>query len=282
MLPSAYDLQYFIAVADTLNVSRAAERLGIRQPSLSEALKRLEESVGCPLFFRSKTGVQLTPEGKEFLSYSKDFLDEWHLLRDKIQKTSSSLSGHYTLGCHASVAIYTLKHFLPALLKDHPLLEIKLLHDLSRNICEQVISHKIDLGIVVNPVRHPDLMIYELARDEVTLWKSKNRDVNDDIIICDPQLVQSNAVLKKMGGTKLSRMRRLSTGNLEVAKALAEAGAGIAILPTRVALNDANTNLQKIPGAPIHEDKICLVLRAERKKHPGIGFWIDVIKKAKL
>jgi DNA-binding transcriptional LysR family regulator len=282
MLPSAYDLQYFIVVAETLNVSRAAERLGIRQPSLSESLKRLEQSVGCTLFFRSKTGVQLTPEGKEFLSYSKDFLNDWTILKDKIKKTASTLSGIYSLGCHASVALYSLKHFLPQLLSEHPLLEIKLTHDLSRNICEQVISHKIDLGIVVNPVRHPDLLIFELARDEVVLWKSKTNPVCEDIIICDPQLMQSESILKRLGAAKLSRLRRLSTSNLEVAKSLAESGAGIAILPTRVALNDSNPKLVRVSASPIHEDKICLVLRAERKKHPGIQNWIKVIREAKL
>jgi len=53
MIPSPADLGYFMEVASTLNVSRAAERLGISQPSLSLAIRRMEEALGAPLLVRS-------------------------------------------------------------------------------------------------------------------------------------------------------------------------------------------------------------------------------------
>jgi len=60
MLPSAAELEYFLEVANTLNLSRASERLGLSQPSLSLAIKRLELSIGTQLFIRHKQGVTLT------------------------------------------------------------------------------------------------------------------------------------------------------------------------------------------------------------------------------
>ena len=60
MVPSAAELEYFLEVSSTLNLSRASERLGISQPSLSLAIKRLEQSVGTELFIRHKHGVTLT------------------------------------------------------------------------------------------------------------------------------------------------------------------------------------------------------------------------------
>ncbi len=64
MIPSPTDLKYFMEVAQTQNVSRAAERLGISQPSLSLAIRRMEQSVGAPLLIRSKRGVTMTQAGK--------------------------------------------------------------------------------------------------------------------------------------------------------------------------------------------------------------------------
>lgn len=68
MLASPHDLTYFIELSGTLNFSRASERIGISQPSLSAAIKRLEHAIGTPLFLRGKNGVTLTPAGKRLFA----------------------------------------------------------------------------------------------------------------------------------------------------------------------------------------------------------------------
>ena len=64
MTMSPNDLKYFREAASTLNISRAAERLGISQPSLSLSVQRIEESLGAKVFFRSKRGLAMTQSGK--------------------------------------------------------------------------------------------------------------------------------------------------------------------------------------------------------------------------
>src|SRR5258708_6633375 len=134
MMPSNFDLQYFLEVAQTLNISRAAERLGISQPSLSLSIKRLESALGTALLVRSKSGVQLTQSGHKLTITARQLLGEWDKLLSETSRNDDTISGRYTIGCHSSVALYTLPHFLAKLLKDHPNLEIKLNHDLSRKI----------------------------------------------------------------------------------------------------------------------------------------------------
>lgn len=65
MIPSVAELTYFLEVSNSLNLSRASERLGISQPSLSLAIKRLEQTIGTSLFLRHKHGVSLTQAGKQ-------------------------------------------------------------------------------------------------------------------------------------------------------------------------------------------------------------------------
>ncbi len=130
MLPSNIDLAYFLEVTATLNVSRAAERLGITQPSLSMSIKRLERSVGAQLLVRSKTGVQLTQAGKFLAIRGKRLLQEWEFIRSGVLSHESELTGRFTLGCHVSVARYALPVFLPRLLKDNPNIGINLEHEL--------------------------------------------------------------------------------------------------------------------------------------------------------
>ena len=75
MLPSPTEILYFNEIAKTSNLSRAAERLGVTQPTLSLALKRLEDTIGMPLMIRSKTGVQLTRAGQKLLTKSLTILE---------------------------------------------------------------------------------------------------------------------------------------------------------------------------------------------------------------
>jgi LysR family transcriptional regulator, cell division regulator len=200
-LPSASDLRYFLEVSHTLNVTRAAERLGIAQPSLSQALKRLEDALGAPVLVRGKSGVQLTHAGRKLASRARDLLEEWEKLRRETARDEREIRGRYVIGAHPAVALYTLERVLPALLKDHPGLEISLAHDLSRKILEDVVSFKVDFGLVMNPVKHPDLVLRRLFSDEVSVWTAaapsalQDHRTGDGVLIYDPALGQSQTVL---------------------------------------------------------------------------------------
>src|SRR3990167_8816805 len=109
MLPSAAELEYFLEVSSTLNLSRASERLGISQPSLSLAVKRLEQSVGNSLFVRHKQGVTLTQAGKQLVLHARQLLQYWENTKSQALASQQEVQGYFTLGCHATIAIYMLR-----------------------------------------------------------------------------------------------------------------------------------------------------------------------------
>lgn len=267
MVPSPADLTYFVEVANTLNVSRAAERLGISQPSLSLSLRRLETAVGAPLFTRSKRGVALTQGGKQLLNHARALLQSWDSIRSGALASVNEIQGSYTIGAHPSVALYLLWRFLPQLLQDHPRLDIRLRHDLSRKIAEDVISLKIDVGVVVNPVQHPDLVIHHLCDDEVTLWSAPK--ANKSILICDPDLLQSQSLMKKIKKAGMDFTRTINSSSLEVIADLTANGCGVGILPSRVA-DRTLKKIQRVPKAPVFYDEHCLIYRAENKNVKSI------------
>ncbi len=104
-------LKYVIAVADTHSMNEAARTLFIAQPSLSQAVRELEEEIGIPLFNRSNRGVKITPEGEEFLGYARQVVEQYRLLEDRyIEKKNSkkrfSVSmQHYTFAVKAFVEL---------------------------------------------------------------------------------------------------------------------------------------------------------------------------------
>jgi DNA-binding transcriptional LysR family regulator len=270
MIPSADEVRYFIEVAKTLNISRAAERLGVTQPSLSLAIQRLEKSFGTPVFLRSKSGVKLTKAGNRLLFHADALLRDWQRLREEALKDENEIRGRYRIGCHPSVALYSLPHFLPRLLEQHPGLEIQLVHDHSRKITEQVISFELDYGIVVNPVSHPDLVIRLITTDEVSFWsassgkKPQNDPLSGDgVLVCDPDMLQSQALLTKMDKAGLRYKRTIFSSNLEVICAIIASGAGFGVLPTRVATRVKDYKLTSVKNSPQVQDRVCLVYRAD-------------------
>ena len=271
MLNNGSDLKYFQELSKTKNISRAAERLGISQPSLSLSVKRIEASVGTPIIYRNKKGVTLTPAGKEVLKKSSQLLGLWEEVIKSAKSSVNEVEGNISLGLHPSVGLYTLQYFIPQLLKKFPKLEFKFIHDLSRKINEQVISMEIDIGIVVNPVRHPDLVIHHLCQDEVTFFTGKKKTIMNDpyngnaVLICDTDLSQSQSLLKKIQNKGIKYSRVITTSNLENITSMTIQGAGIGILPTRVSKIFGENKTVKIHNAPKFMDEICLLYRMENK-----------------
>jgi DNA-binding transcriptional LysR family regulator len=288
MIPAPADIAYFMEVAQTLNLSRAAERLGIAQPSLSLAMKRLEDAAGVALLVRGKRGVTLTPAGRQMLAGARQLQQAWEGLRGASKAAVTEARGAYTIGMHPSVARYSLAGFLPGLMAANPGLEITLRHDLSRKIAEEIVSMKVDIGIVVNPVAHPDLITRKLCTDRVTFWRAgRKANAAQDIaggtaiLICDPELAQAQSLMKQLRRKNIKFARVVACRDLDVIGDLTAAGAGIGILPGQAA-SRAPKKLQPVPGAPMFEDEHCLLYRVENKNvqairtiSAAIGAWFS-------
>lgn len=275
MIDNLTDLKYFLEVARTGNITRASERLGVTQPSITLALKRLEDKTGIILLERTRKGTHLTRQGAGLFKIGERMLGEWERDIRMIAQGSQSPVGRYSLGLHSTVARYTLPEFLPSLLEKFPELEFDLIHDLSRKITEKVISRECDLGLVINPVAHPDLVLQKLLTDEVTLFK--HPAYKGDVLILDPALKQTQALLKNIRKV-FPYTREIHSSSLEVIRDLCESKSGVAILPSRVAA--ISEKIRPIPGAPIFKDELHLIYRMERKSEASFKELTSAIKSA--
>lgn len=102
-------IRYVVAVADTNSMNKAAKRLYISQPTLSGAIRDLEEELNLTIFKRTNKGVILTPEGEEFLGYARQVLNQLELLEEKyiegkkIKKKFGVSTQHYSFAVKAFV-----------------------------------------------------------------------------------------------------------------------------------------------------------------------------------
>lgn len=275
--PSPSDLRYFQEIALTENLSRAAERLGIAQPTLSLSLKRLEEQLNVELFSRKNKGLILTDAGHRLLRECNKLLADWESIVSETKKSQTEIKGRYTLGCHPSVALYSLDPFIRDFYGEFPGIEIHLIHNLSRIICEKVVSGQIDFGIVVNPNRHPDLVLKKLGTDEVCFWKKPGG--LSDVLIYNQDLIQSQSMIKQIKSQFFERT--IISDNLEVMSVLARSGAGVAILPTRV-VGAIAPELKRVPNMPTYRDEIYFLYRFDKEKSLSTKCIIEKMKQIKL
>lgn len=273
MLPNSNDLMYFLELYNIKNVSRAAERLGITQPSLSVSLQRLESTLNIKLFSRSKSGLQATKEAEILAKDVEAFLEEWQRIGNKAKQVKNQIKGNIKIGCHSSVASYALTPWLKALSKKHQDLEFTFIHDLSRKILEQIVSYKVDLGLIINPIQHPDLVITKLINDEINLRCAKKFDTKT--LIYDPSLMQTQQLLLSLKKHKISFARHITSSSLELIEQLTSEGIGVGILPRRLCKTNLNIYDKKIKAI---QDQLCLVYRFDLPKTSSFETIIEHIK----
>ncbi len=262
---NSVDLKYFIELAHIGHFTRAADRLGITQPALTHAIKKIEGELKTELFTRSKKGVQLTTAGEVLLQASQKLSDDWKQVRESISLQQNQPHGLIRLGCHVSLAQYLLPAFTPQLLKNYPELNLQLKHGLSREITDLVTANLLDVGIAVNPAPHPDLIIKPLFDDRVGLWAAKNCK-NLDVLIYDSSLLQTLDLLNKLKKKKWTFPRTLESTSLDVIAQLVVSGSGVGILPQRVIDNIRHHPCELISQSPLFVDKICLIYKNNFRK----------------
>jgi DNA-binding transcriptional LysR family regulator len=253
------DIKYFHKVSQTLNVTRASEQLGITQPTLSYAIKRLESELGGDLLIRLKSGIQLTKFGEMFLETSGKIIFEWENAQSLINPENTEQKGEYKIGIHPSVGLDCLHIFLPAVTKKYPNITFKLFHGLSREMAEKIVSWEVDFGVIVNPIAHPDFLIKNLTKDRVTLYAVKGAQ---EKLILDPDMTQAQYIIKKLKSKTLSTNNMITTNNLEIIMQLTSSGLGYGLLPESIAKQ--NPKLIPLKGAPFYNDEICLVYRQDK------------------
>lgn len=119
-LVSLRQLRYFTTAARLCSLRKAAEELGITQPSLTSQIQLLEQNLGTTLLERARTGVNLTPEGRELLPYVERVLAAELLLQEAAFRRHSGPHGTYRLGVSATLGPYLLPHILPDIHRRFP------------------------------------------------------------------------------------------------------------------------------------------------------------------
>ncbi|WP_233851922.1 LysR family transcriptional regulator [Paraburkholderia sp. HD33-4] len=174
-IPDLRQLRYFVTVAEEKHFGRAAARLSMTQPPLSQAIRALEETLGVELFARTKRSVELTAVGADLLPEVQRLLAAAEGLRPLAQSLARGEAGVLSLA-FVSTADYGL---LPLLLRDfgarHPRVRLELTEATSDVQVEELVAGRIDAGLVIAPLpsRHAARLSWlPIAREPLVIAMS--------------------------------------------------------------------------------------------------------------
>lgn len=142
------DLQIIAVLAEEGNMRRAADRLFVSQPALSQRLHSIEEDWGIPIFIRSKRGLALTPAGEEIATYAKETLLKEEEVREAIADHSSDVYGTLKLAVTSIIGQYWLPQILKKFLERYPLVKISLVTGWSSEILQHMYEADCHIGII--------------------------------------------------------------------------------------------------------------------------------------
>lgn len=159
-------IRHFNVLAETLNFSRAAERLHIAQPALSVSIQKLESELGTKLFERTPAGVVLTASGQAALIEARRLLYHGEQMLRTARDTAAGTSGRLRIGFVGSAIHRVLPALIPAFHDRYPSVELVLTESTSARILSQLREEALDVGIVRTPLLQPHgAMQHVLQRD---------------------------------------------------------------------------------------------------------------------
>jgi DNA-binding transcriptional LysR family regulator len=148
-------LRQFLAVAETLNFRKAAERLHMAQPPLSVAIKRMESDLGTPLFLRERRGLRLTAAGEAVLPHARQIAFHADQLRRTAAEASQGIGGVLRIGFVGSATYALFPRCLPVFRERYPRVLLELHESSTREVLRDIESGQLDAGVVRYPLSEP-------------------------------------------------------------------------------------------------------------------------------
>jgi len=161
-------LRYFRAVAEELHFGRAAERLHIAQPPLSQQIRQLERELGVSLLTRSTRRVELTRAGEAYLRRTIAVLDAVDDAGRQARRVARGVEGHLSIGCVGSATYSVLPRLVRALREQLPQVEISIRGEmLAPAQLDALRNRDVDIALLRPPVDDPDVQTEHVRRDRL-------------------------------------------------------------------------------------------------------------------
>ncbi len=246
------ELRYIVTLAAEKHFGRAAERCYVSQPTLSVAVKKLEEELGVTLFERSKSHITVTDTGRRVVEQAQRVLDQVGVIKDIAQAGKDQLSTSLRVGAIYTVGPYLFPHLIPELHRAAPEMPLYIEENYTAVLREKLRHSELDAIIVALPFNEPEVVTLPLYDepfvvlmpeghplsqfDEIEVAQLPAQDLlllgpghcfRDQVLAACPELVE------KMGRDQSTLNQAVITegSSLETIRHMVASGMGITVIP---------------------------------------------------
>lgn len=291
------ELRYIVAVAREKHFGRAATSCFVSQPTLSVAVKKLEEELGVALFERSAVEVTLTAIGGQVVAQAQRVLEEALLVKQLAQQGKDPLAGTLRLGAIYTISPYLLPWLIPQLRARAPQMQVLLEENYTARLAEMLKQGEIDIAILAEPFSESGIETRPVYDEDFVValpkghpWAAHERIEpellsHENVLLLSPgncfrdQVLQSCPDLNRESLPPGSLQRTLQGTSLTTIRHMVMGGIGVTVLPA-TSVNKADEQLLDIrPFAePVPNRRVILAWRRNFPRQAAV----DAVHKAIL
>jgi DNA-binding transcriptional LysR family regulator len=241
-----HQLRYFVAVAEERHFTKAARDLRIAQPSVSRAIRVLEEELGTPLFHRMKGNIALTSAGEVLLPWARRVLADVDGATSEVRELADLRRGRLAVGATPSLTVTLLPPALARFHAAYPGIDLVLHEAGSRDLVRELEQGVLDVALVILPLRHEMLETAPLLREELVVAVAPDHPLASRKTMAIADLKGVPLVMFRDGydlrAATVAACRRagfepsfaLEGGEMDGVLRMAAAGMGVAVVPSLV------------------------------------------------
>ena len=257
-----HQLRYFVAVADEGSFSRAAAKVRVAQPSLSQQIRKLEAEVGQPLFDRLPRSVVLTEAGRCLIDYARQILASVGDARRCVDELKGEVAGRVAVGAIPTIAPYVLPELVVTFQERYPQVTLEIVEDVTDGITRRIEIGELDVALASTCHPSPTLQRESLGAEPLLmLVPEKHPLAKKDVVEFDDLKSQRFLLLHEMHCLSqqvnhLLESRRLrpeialAGSQLSTIANMVAASIGISIVPQMMVKHHATPGCVSVPFAP--------------------------------
>ena len=297
------ELRYIVAVAKELHFGRAAAACFVSQPTLSVAIKKLEDELDTVIFERHQHEVTVTPTGEQIIRQAQVVLEQARAIRLIAEEGKDPLKGKVRLGVIYTVGPYLLPRLIPLLTRRAPDLTLLIDEDFTANLADKLRQGELDVIIVSTPFEVPGVVTEVLYKEPFMVALPRKHPLAKKKSIKADDLINETLLLLKTGNcfrdqvmevcpacksdtfSKDKIQKTLEGSSLETIRQMVAAGSGVTVLPNSSIIESQGVDplLEYRPFArPVPEREVALAYRQSYPRKKLIEMMIDSIRACDL
>jgi DNA-binding transcriptional LysR family regulator len=283
----------FRDLAETGSFSRAAVSNGITQSAVSQQIRALEQRFQVSLIERGRRAFALTAEGEAFLGASREIVDVYEHLDDRLKLLSNIIEGQLTVGVIYSIGLHELPPYIKAFRAAHPAVEVHVEYRRSWELYGAVIEGAVDIGLVCYPAKKKGLQILPFLNDRLVMICHPHHPLaarssinltdleGERFISFEPDQPTRKVIDRAFREQGIHIHHAIEFDSIETVKRAVEIENGISIVPSRTVRQEVeNAALAAVEiTAPEMWRPLAILLKRDRGRSPAVREFVAMLQR---